>query len=175
MPTAAHDDYIKAVFGVDVAKHRSDRPKAQSAAAAAAGAPPAAGKNIATFAKARVAWIATRKKIEGDIGNAHGAFNAAFRTHHRAAHLGAAFKTRADQVLGALDEALAEKLDEVTRNAEASQHAKLVQEARQIIQRYEATIASDATIAALDANPFAPLAIRKTLTATLSALSKAIV
>jgi hypothetical protein len=177
MATAAHDAYLKAVFGIDVSKLRSGGAKT-SAAPAAAGGPttaPAAGKNIATFAKARTAWMATRKKIEGDIGKLHGAFNSAFKGHPMGPDLGAAFKARADKVLEALDEALAHKLDAVTRNTDASQHAKLVQEAKQIMQRYEATVANDSTIAALDANPFAPLAIRKTLTATLSTLSKAIV
>jgi hypothetical protein len=177
MPTAAHDDYVKSVLGIDVAGRRSSRGQARPAAPAANGPTPAPGpgKNMATFAKARTAWVATRKKIEGDIGQLHGAFNSAFKGHPMGKDLGAAFKARADKVLDALDEALAHKLDEVTRNTDAAQHAKLVQEARQIIQRYEATVANDPTIAALDANPFAPVAIAKTMTATLSALSKAIV
>jgi hypothetical protein len=179
MPTAAHDDYIRSVLGVDVAARRSGRAKARPAATAATATSgpttaPTAGKNVATFAKARTAWIATRKKIEGDLGQLHGAFNSAFKGHPMGSDLGVAFKARADKVLDALDEALAHKLDEVTRNNDAAQHAKLVQEAQQIIQRYEATVANDPTIAALDANPFAPVAIRKTMTATLSALSKAI-
>lgn len=177
MPTAAHDDYLKTVFGIDVAKHRSGGAKTPSAApvAASASIPGAAGgQKIAAFAKARVAWMATRKKVEGDIGRLHGAFNSAFQGHPMGPDLGAAFKARADKVLETLDEALAHKLDEVTRNTDPTQHAKLVQDARQIIQRYEATIANDSTIAALDTNPFTPLAIRTTLTATLSTLSKAI-
>jgi hypothetical protein len=177
MPTAAHDDYLKAVLGIDVPKLRSGPAKTSTAPAAARGPTTAttAGKNMATFAKARMAWIVTRKKVEGDIGKLHGAFNSAFKGHPMGPDLGAAFKARADKVLEALDETLADKLDEVTRNTDGSQHAKLVQEAKQIIQRYEPTVANDSTIAALDANPFAPLAIRKTLTATLSTLSKAIV
>jgi hypothetical protein len=177
MPTAAHDDYLKAVLGIDVARHRSGGARPPSAAPATPNASVSAkagGQNIAAFAKARVAWMATRKKIEGDIGKLHGSFNSAFQGHPMGPDLGAAFKARADKVLETLDEALAHKLDEVTRNTDPTQHAKLAQEARQIIQRYEATIADDSTIAALDTNPFTPLAIRKTLTATLSTLSKAI-
>lgn len=185
MPTQAHDDYLKSVLGVDVAAARSRRASAPGAvgrpvvptATAAVGpnnGAPAAGKNAAAFSKARVAWIATRRKVESDISKLQGTFNSAFTDHPKGADLGAAFKARADKVLESLDEALAHKLDEVTGATAPAQHAKLVQEARQIIRRYEATVANDPTIAALDANPFAPLTIRKTMTATLSALSNAI-
>ncbi len=176
MPTQAHDDYLKSVLGIDVAAVRSRRTSAPAAGGrpGASTAAPAAGKNLAAFAKARMAWIAVRRKIESDLGKLHGTFNSAFKGHPKGQDLGAAFKARADKVLDALDEALAHKLDEVTRGTDPAQHAKLVQEARQIIRRYEATVAEDPTIAALDANPFAPMAIRKTITATLTVLSKAI-
>ena len=134
----------------------------------------APGVNPAAMAKARVAWIATRQKVESDIGKLQGAFTTAFKSHPAGPDLGTAFKARADKVLDSLDEALAEKLDEVSKTTDPAQHAKIAQEARQIIQRYEATIASDPTIAALDENPFMPVTIRKTMTATLSALSRAI-
>jgi hypothetical protein len=39
---------------------------------------------------------------------------------------------------------------------------------------YTKHVASDPTITALDKNPFVPLSIQKTMTATLTALSKAI-
>jgi hypothetical protein len=50
----------------------------------------------------------------------------------------------------------------------------LVSEARSLIDGYSKHVASDETIAALDKNPFVPLSIQKTMTATLAALSKAI-
>jgi hypothetical protein len=145
-----------------------------TAATAGTSASPAAGVSPAAVAKARVAWTATRQKVESDIGKLQDAFTAAFKGHPAGPDLGTAFKARADKVLDSLDEALAHKLDEVAGATDPAQHARLVQEAQQIIQRYEATVASDPTIAALDENPFVPVAIRQTMTATLSALSKAI-
>jgi hypothetical protein len=62
----------------------------------------------------------------------------------------------------------------MAKAADPAQHAKLVGEARQIMQRYQSFVASDPTLTELDANPFVPLAIQKTLTTTLSVLSKAI-
>jgi len=49
-----------------------------------------------------------------------------------------------------------------------------VQQARAIMQRYEAYVANEPLIAKLDTNPFVPVAIQKTLTATLTALSNAL-
>jgi hypothetical protein len=174
MPMAARDDFIKSVFGIDVAALRRPGRAPAPPARAASGPASLSAKKMATFAKAREAWIATRKKIEADIGKLHRVFNSAFKAHPKGRDLGAAFKARADQVLDTLDEALAHKLDEITRNTDSAQHQKLVLEARAIIRRYEATVANNQTIAALDANPFASVAIAKTMTATLSALSKAV-
>ena len=72
------------------------------------------------------------------------------------------------------DESLSEKLDEVSKTTDAGAHAKLVDEARKIIDGYEQMLGSEPLIAKLDDNPFVPLAIEKTLTASLAALSKAV-
>jgi hypothetical protein len=42
------------------------------------------------------------------------------------------------------------------------------------MQRYQDFVASDETLSELDRNPFVPLAIQKTLTATLSVLAKSL-
>ena len=62
----------------------------------------------------------------------------------------------------------------MSKNTDPAQHAKLVVEAKKIIQGYESYLASEPLIAKLDANPFVPLAIQKTLTATLTTLSKVV-
>jgi hypothetical protein len=130
---------------------------------------------LATFTKARTAWLATRQKVEADINKLQGEFLAAFKGHAKASDLETGFRSRVETVLTSMDEELAHTLDAALAAAEPGQHAKLVQNAKQIIQRYESYVASDPTIAALDLNPFVPLAIKKTFTTTLSVLSKAIV
>ena len=148
-----------------------------SGAAAAPGAPPAAPapvKAAATFLTARKAWLATRQKVETDISKLQSSFSSAFKDHDMAADLEAAFQTRVESVLGKLDAELAEKLDAVSKTADPAQHAKLVGEARKIMQRYQDFVDSDPTLTEIDSNPFVPLAIQKTLTTTLSALSKAL-
>jgi hypothetical protein len=121
-----------------------------------------------------MAWVATRAKVESDITRLHGALTSTYQGHGAAEHLEKAFQARVEVMMNALDHSLAEKLDEVNQTADAGQRAQLVQEARQIMQRYESYLASEPLIAKLDANPFVPVAIEKTLTATLAALSKAV-
>lgn len=126
------------------------------------------------IAKARQAWIATRQKVEGDLGKMHGAFASALQGHGLKDELTETLRSRVGAVLDTLDEALAHTLDGVNGAADPAQRAKLVEDAHALIGRYQAHVASDKTIALLDSNPFAPLAIQKTMTATLTALSKAI-
>jgi len=158
--TPEQNDWVRRVLGIDPAENRS---------AAAAAAPPAA-----LYAKSRMAWVATRAKVESDIAKLHGALTSTYQGHGAAEHLEKAFQARVEAMMNALDHSLAEKLDEVNQAADAGQRARLVQEARQIMQRYESYLASEPLIAKLDANPFVPVAIEKTLTATLAALSKAV-
>jgi hypothetical protein len=146
---------------------------AENPGAAGAAAPAAAGSGT-LYAKSRTAWIATRAKVESEIAKLHGALSSAYQGHGAAQTLETAFQTRVAAMLSELDDSLAAKLDEVNKATDASQRAQLVQEARQVMQRYEAYVASEPLIAKLDANPFVPVAIEKTLTATLTALSKAV-
>jgi hypothetical protein len=154
------NDWVRRVLGIDPAGSRS---------AATTAAPPAA-----LYAKSRMAWVATRAKVESDIARLHGALTSTYQGHGAAEHLEKAFQARVEVMMNALDHSLAEKLDEVNQAADAGQRAQLVQEARKIMQRYESYLASEPLIAKLDANPFVPVAIEKTLTATLAALSKAV-
>ena len=137
-------------------------------------APGAAAPPAAIYVKSRMVWIATRAKVESEIARLHGALTSAYQGHGAAEALETAFKTRVEAMLHALDGSLAEKLDEANQAKDAAQRAELVQQARQIMQRYQAYVASEPLIGKLDANPFVPVAIEKTLTATLTALSKAV-
>ena len=161
--TPEQNDWVHRVLGVDPAEHR------RTAALAA----PAAGGG-AIYVKSRMAWVATRAKVESDIAKLHGALTLTYQGHGAAETLEKAFQTRVEVMLNALDHSLAEKLDEVNQATDSGQRAQLVQEARQIMQRYESYLATEPLIAKLDANPFVPVAIEKTLTATLAALSKAV-
>ena len=77
--------------------------EAGPAASAAAAASPATLPDpaaAAAYAKARVAWLATRQKVESDIGKLQTTFASAFKDHAMAADLSAAFQLRVEKVLG---------------------------------------------------------------------------
>lgn len=142
---------------------------------AATAAPAAAGSaSTAAFAKARVAWLAARRKVETEVGKLHAEMTSAYQGHGFGADLDRFFRAKVEPMMGSLDESLAHKLQEVTSNTDQAQHAQLVREAKQIIQRYETYVAGEKLIGKLDNNPFVPLAIEKTLTATLTTLGKVI-
>jgi hypothetical protein len=125
-------------------------------------------------AKSRLAWLATRKKIETDLGKLKSAVMAACQGIDIESALEAGFRERVEPVLEQLDESLAHKLDELNGTADAAQRTKLVAEAKAIIKRYEAFAGGSQIIGKLDGNPFFPLTISKTLAATLGTLSSAI-
>ena len=135
---------------------------------------PAPGGGAVAYAKSRLAWLAARKKVESEIDRLRGEIIATYQADGIAAEIEKRYRERVAPVLGTLDESLADKLDEATNATDAAQRAKLVEEAQAIMQRYETYLAGEKIIADLDSNPFVPLAIQQTISATLTALSKAV-
>lgn len=169
-------DLEQAAGGIEILRQAIGAPPETAAPSADTDVPARPSDTPAgrTHAKAKVAWLATRTKMTGDLDQLSGKFGDAFKDHGRAADLQKAFNDRISSVLGDLDEALAAKLDEVNQAEDAAAHAKIVQEARQIMTRYQSVVAGNPTIKALDNNPFVPLNLEKTLTATLGTLAKAL-
>jgi hypothetical protein len=159
------DAAAKSIAALDAALHE---------ATARPPAPARPAVNVANMEKAGKAWAATRQKVEADIGKLRDKFADVFKDHEQSAALTAGFDARVEAVLHALDHELSNRLADVTRSADPAEHQKAVADARQIIKRYEAFLATDPTIGEIDSNPLVPLAIQKTLTATLEVLSKAI-
>jgi hypothetical protein len=128
----------------------------------------------AAFAKARLVWLAARKKVEADVASLQKELSAAFKDHPDAPKLEAGFTARIEKVMSQLDEELSDKLDEAANATDPARHAKLVGEAKGVIQRYQAFLANDRTLADIDANPFVPVTIEKTMMGTLSVLARTI-
>ena len=145
-------------------------PAAPGAGPAASGPPP--GSPV--FTKARATWVATRRKVESELDKLHAELQAIYKGHGVVADLEKTFRSKVEPMMEKFDESLAHKLDEVAQNADAAAHAKLVEDVKGIIGRYEAFLGSDPLIRKLDDNPFVPLSIEKTLTASLTALAKVV-
>jgi hypothetical protein len=129
----------------------------------------------AAFAALRTNWVTARQKIDADVSKLHAAISAAYQGRAVADDLEKAFSAQTGRVLGSLDASLADKLSELANAKDSGQHAALVAEARQIVQRYASYVASEPIIAALDANPFVPIAIQETVSTSLTDLAKALV
>ena len=141
-------------------------------------APPAAAEQangpLATYAKSRLAWLAARRKVEGDIEKLRQQLHVEFAEDEIGAELDSAYDRFVAPMLSELDESLADKLDEVTNATDPALRMKMIDEAKAIIQRYQNFLAGAPTIDALDANPVAPLTIRQTLSVTLTTLAKTV-
>lgn len=137
-------------------------------------APQPPGAGAVAYGKARLAWIAARKKIETDIDKLRQEIAATYQADGIAGELEQAYEKRVQPVLQTLDESLADKLDEAMNATDPAKRAQLVAEAKAIMQRYDQYLAGESLIADLDGNPFVPLAIRQTLTGTLAVLEKTV-
>jgi hypothetical protein len=126
------------------------------------------------YAKSRLAWIAARKKMESEVEKLRAEILTYYKDADMEGALADAYSKRVGPMLEALDEELADKLDEATNATDPDARAKLVTEAKAAIARYQSFLSQDKSIAALDQNPFVPLAIQQTMTVTLAALSASV-
>lgn len=138
-------------------------------------APPQATPTVeqAAYAKSRDIWLATRKKMEVDLDKLRQSILTTFKDDPNVAALDTSYRTKVAGVLAALDNSLADKLNEVATSG-ASERAQLAAEAKQIMARYAKFLAGEPLLKDLDENPFAPLTIRATVGNTIAALSKAV-
>ena len=135
--------------------------------------PPGTAGAVA-YGKARLAWLAARKKIEIDIDKLRTEISTTYQADGIAGQLEQAYRQRVGPILQTFDESLADKLDAATNATVPNDRAKLVGEAKAIMQVYSQFLASEKLIADLDANPFVPLAIHQTISGTLAVLEKTV-
>ena len=119
--------------------------------------------------RSRVAWTATRAKVDSEMQR----LTKAIRSAGDGEDLDGfddQFQSAVTPLLDELDDTLAGTLDHASQ-ASGAERARLLDEARHAVARYTKFVQSSQVISDLDSNPFVPLAIGKTLTGTLSALS----
>ena len=164
LPAAA--DAIGKLRGA-IAAPSTDR--ARTAEAAAGGT-----TGAVAYGKARLIWISTRKKVIGDIDKVMEGLRVGYADEALGDDLAAQFKAQVEPILASLDESLADALDDAINQTDAARRGEKVAEARAIVGRYQTYLEAEPMIAWLDENPFVPVSIAATLSATLHALSAAI-
>ena len=138
------------------------------------GAAPAGGAGPVVYGKARLAWVAVRKKLETDLDTLRKHLLEFYKDAGIAGDLDKRYSELVAPVLAHLDEDLADTLDSAINATDPATRAKLVEDAGKTIKRYQDFVASEALFGELDANPFVPLAITQTVTTTLATLAKAV-
>jgi hypothetical protein len=128
-----------------------------------------------SFAKARQAWIAARRKTDAAVSALQDAVVDAYASRGLGPKLAAAYQKEVARVLTALDERVAAALDALVANRNDGRRAMLLGDAAEAIEDYQAFLGTDPIIDGLDKNPFGvALSIRATLSSTLSTLGKAL-
>jgi hypothetical protein len=143
--------------------------------ATAPGAPQGGSpQGAVAYAKSRLAWLAARQHVEKDLDKLRDALAAEYRQTPSGAEILQRYANRVSPVMAAFDEELADALDDAVNATDPAKRADKVDGAKVVINRYKAYLESENLIYYLDNNPFVPLAIRKTVSATLSVLESTV-
>ena len=134
-----------------------------------------ANTGAVAYAKSRLAWLAVRKQMQGDVNKLRDALTEKYQDTPILTQIQTSYDDRVSKKLDVLDESLADLLDEASNAADPEVRATKVQAARDKIEEYQGYMALESELFDdLDSNPFVPLAIKATLTKTLSTLSAAV-
>jgi hypothetical protein len=123
------------------------------------------------YAKARLVWLAARNNVKSDLQKLERQIIDEYKDEPAMLPAVTRGVRRLDRILAALDESLADKLDEGLNASDASQRALLNRQAADIIQGYLDFLDTDALVAAVEDNPFTPIRIEGPLRDTLTALA----
>jgi hypothetical protein len=118
-------------------------------------------------------WLEMRQTVEDEMEKLRLTIAGAYQDDPALPAIENAFRATTAPVLRTLDASLATKLEAASKAAKPEERQKLVDEAHSIIEGYK-KYAADPLLADLDNNPFVPLSLQASLTATLSELAGAI-
>lgn len=142
--------------------------KLLSATPAPAAVAPGEGRFV-HHAKARLAWQATRQRVDADLKKLEQAILAHYRDEPAGNDLPQRLR-RLDDVLQTLDTALIDTLDAALNASDLARRAELHEQAITILRRYAEFVRHEPLLPALDDNPFVPLSTHQTLLKTLQVL-----
>jgi hypothetical protein len=112
--------------------------------------------------------------VIGDIEKLKAEIVATYEEDGIGPDLASSYAKTVQPVIDAFDVELADKLDAAVNATDPAQRGELVKEARSLMERYQKFLDGEPLIGDLDDNPFIPLSIHATISATLAALSKTV-
>lgn len=129
-----------------------------------------------TMQKSRLIWDAARKRVTGEVQALKAAVAAASRGDAQEAEIKQALASL-DDVIVRFDERLLDKLDEMLNTSDQGAHARLTQQARDIIADYVSFTQTEPLVQMLEGtNPFGvKLSVASTMAATLKALQASVI
>jgi len=139
-----------------------------AAPAAPNGADPAM---IQKLHKTRAVWDATIAKVTRDLDQLVKAVTAASVGHQLGAGFEREFQTVVKPLLTTVDTSLSDLLTQAAKASTAEEHRRMLDQARETVGGLTKFVQSHPVVGHLDDNPFVPMAVGKTLNASLSAVS----
>lgn len=139
------------------------------------GAPGGGTAGQSKIAKSAQIWTATSARVEEDVRKLRDALEAEFKDSEELHDVMLAFQDRIWPLEQRIrDAAITHALQDLDKAADAEQRSKLLAEAKDILAQQRALIDGEKLLQDIDNNPFVPLTIHKTVSATLTALEAAI-
>lgn len=166
-------DFTAAQALLDELERLLATPAGAAPAAAPAAQPPRQLAPAVVYTQSRLAWGATRKKVQAELQKLEQAIVAEYQGIE-VPELSKGVR-KLDGVLELFDESLQDALDDALNAADPATKAQHHDRARDIIARYRGYLDSDPLVQELDGNPFVPVAVRATLAASLQTLAAKIV
>ena len=128
---------------------------------------------VQRYRKSRAVWQATRAKIDADIKKLSDTILSLDHGGALGDGLEQDFLKTIDPILSTLDTSLADLLSTAEKAGSQDEASQALDQARTTIGLYQTFVNSSDTIKELDKNPFIPMAVAKTLNASLQVLSAA--
>lgn len=127
---------------------------------------------VRTLEKAHGVWDATLGKVNRDLDQLVKAVLAAAGDHELGETFESEFQTVVEPLVQTVDSSLSELLKKAAKARSAEEHQRILGEARDMVGQFTKFVESNRVIEHIDRNPFLPLAVGKTLTASLAAVAK---
>jgi hypothetical protein len=128
----------------------------------------------AVYEQSGLVWVSARRKVGTELNKLEAAIVQTYADPALVAEVKRSVR-KLDRVLEMFDEQIADSLSAAARSQDVDSTLRLHAQAREAIARYQGYLENDPLVQELDDNPFAPVAVRSTLSMTLNTLASKLV